>query len=102
MRFPLNASTTSGYSVPKKTTKQKLTKRRLLKRNRTSNRDDGCWRGAFQRRSASEIVKTIPMKTRKYGPIWDSVKEWTLSRTPLRVRNVPNKVRRKVKTARTR
>ncbi len=49
-----------------------------------------------------ETAVTSPKKARMEGPMGDSVKAWTDSSTPERVRNVPRMVREKVATNRDR
>ena len=48
--------------------------------------------------SVNEPSNTSPRKVRKKGPIGLCVKACTLASTPLRVRNVPSTVSRKVET----
>jgi hypothetical protein len=94
--------------VPSRTTKAKAAKARLLARNAPS-RDIGesMAPGARSRSprhpiSPTPAATTTAKKPRTAGPMGDSVKEWTESRIPERVRKVPRMVRLKVATSKER
>ncbi len=88
--------------VPSSTVNVKATNSRLFSRKAVSREaiesSAGSLRSSSLRHatSASETIITSAMKPRKNGPISPSVKAWTLSRIPDRVRKVPNKVSTKV------
>ena len=102
MRSSLNASMSSGKTVPSSTTKANAANSTLLARNAPS-RDSGesMCPGARRRSPRHPMRPTLTMtirakKPRIMGPMPDSVNACTLSSTPLRVMNVPRMVRANV------
>ena len=101
-RRSCSASTTSGNTVPSSTTKAKSEKSRLLARNAPSREsgesiDPGDRsRSPRQPISATEVPAARAKKASRYAPSGPSENAWTLSMTPLRVRNVPRMVRQNV------
>ena len=77
-------------------------KRTLFNRNADSRLTAAAGRslptrsGSRQTSRPNDPVSATAIAARNHGPIADSVKEWTLSITPERVRNVPSRVRMKV------
>ncbi len=102
IRSPRAASTRSGKTVPSKTTKANAPNRRLLPRN-APVLDTGDSMAPGDRRESPRqpirptvVTTTKAKKPKSSGPMPDSVKAWTDSRTPDRVMNVPRMVKAKV------
>jgi hypothetical protein len=104
----LSASAISGNTVPSSTTKAKAANPTLLARNAPSREAGESTEPGARRRSprqpmrAMETATTMAKKARIMGPIPDSVKACTESRTPDRVRKVPRMVSENVATMRDR
>ncbi len=101
---PFRASASSGKIVPRSTTKAKAAKATLLAR-KAASRDTGASIEPGERSlsprqpmTAIDTATTRAKNPRIEGPIGDSVKAWTESSTPERVRNVPRMVNEKVAT----
>jgi hypothetical protein len=99
------ASARRGNTVPSSTTKAKAAKATLLARNAPS-RDTGesmepGERSRSPRHPMSPMDKatTTAKKASSSGPMADSLKAWTESSTPDRVRKVPRIVSEKVATS---
>ncbi len=100
IRSPVRASTSSGNTVPSRTTNAKAANSRLLRRKpvsrlRTASMRPG-ERSSSPRHATNPHVTTTTSakKPSRNGPMSDSVKAWTESSTPERVRNVPRIVER--------
>ncbi len=100
---PRTASESNGNTVPKKTVNAAATRNTLFKRNADSREtiesSSPSDRSASQRHatSPSAVSSTSARKLKNRIPIEPCVKACTEAITPERVRNVPNKVRPKVR-----
>ena len=107
-RSSVRASTISGNTVPRNTTKARTANSTLLARNEPSRESGESIRPGERSRSPRQPIRptvttTITAKNdSNHGPMSDSLNAWTESSTPERVRNVPRIVSAKVAHSRDR